>query len=56
MVFVLEPLLHERLQQQARLDPASILRRIIHLHALLLTLAALTVLGAVAGAHGLSFF
>ena len=55
MVFVLEPLLHDRLQRQARLDPASTLRRIIHLHALLLTLAALTVLGAVAGAHGLQF-
>ena len=56
MVFVLEPLLHERLQHRARLDPASTLRRIMRLHAFLLTLAALTVLGAVAGANGLNFF
>ena len=56
MVFVLEPLLHERLRRQARLDPASTLRRITRLHAFLLILAAVTVLGAVAGAHGFSFF
>jgi uncharacterized membrane protein len=56
LVFVLEPLLHERLKQQARLDPASTLRRIMRLHTFLLTLAALTVLGAAAGAHGFGFF
>lgn len=56
MVFLLEPLLRERFKQQARLDPASSLRRITRLHAFLLTLAALTVLGAVAGAHGFDFF
>ena len=56
MVFVLEPLLHERFQQQARIDPAATLRRITHLHAFLLTLAALTIIGAVAGAHGFDFF
>jgi len=56
MVFVLEPLLQERLQQQARRDPPSTLRRIIRLHALLLALAALTVFGAAAGARGLGFF
>ncbi len=56
IVFVLEPLLHERFRERARLKPASTLRRIAHLHAFLLTLAALTVLGAVAGARGFGFF
>lgn len=56
MVFVLEPLLHERFEQQARLDPASTLRRITRLHVFLLTLAALTVLGAVAGGRGFDVF
>ena len=56
MVFVLEPLLRERLQQQARLDPMSTLRRLTRLHAFLLTLAALTAFCAVAGAHGFGFF
>jgi len=56
MIFVLEPLLHEKFEQQALLDPVSTLRRITRLHAFLLTLAALTVLGAVAGEHGLDFF
>jgi uncharacterized membrane protein len=56
MVFVAEPLLHERFAQQALRDPASALRRMTLLHAFLLALAALTVLGAVAGAHGFDFF
>ena len=55
IVFVLEPLLHERFQQQVQLDPTSTLRRVTRLHAVLLTLAALTVFGAVAGAHGFGF-
>lgn len=55
MVFVAEPLLHARVEQQARRDPASTLRRITRLHAFLLAVAALTVLGAVAGAHGFDF-
>lgn len=52
MVFVLEPLLHARFEQLARRDPAATLRRMAQLHSVLLLLAALTVLGAVAGAHG----
>ena len=56
MVFVMEPLVRQRLEQQARLDPTSTLRRITRLHAFLLTLAALTVLGAVVGAHGFDVF
>jgi len=56
IVFVLEPLLHEKFQRHAQLDPTSTLRRVTRLHAVLLTLAALTVLGAVAGAHGFGFY
>lgn len=53
MVFVLEPLLHARFEKLAQRDPASTLRRMARLHSLLLSFAALTLLGAVAGAHGL---
>jgi hypothetical protein len=40
---------------EARRDPAGTLRRITRLHAVLLILAALTVLGVFAGAHGFNF-
>ena len=56
MVFVFEPLLHDRFEREAERDPLAILRRMAGLHAALLTLAAITVLGAVAGAQGFSFF
>lgn len=56
MVFVLEPLLHDRIETNARRDPASALRHISHLHIFLLLLAAITVLGAVTGAHGFVLF
>jgi uncharacterized membrane protein len=56
IVFVLEPLLHKRFDEQAQRDPALTLRRVARLHASLLTLSALTVLGAVAGSQGFSFF
>jgi len=56
IVFVMEPLLHKRFEHQARLDPTSTLRRLAHLHVLLLGLAALTAFGAVAGEHGFDFF
>lgn len=52
MVFVLEPLLHARFEQLALRDSASTLRRMARLHSVLLSFAALTLLGAVAGAHG----
>jgi hypothetical protein len=52
MVFVLEPLLHARFEKLAQRDPASTLRRMARLHLVLLSFAALTLLGAVAGAHG----
>ncbi len=56
IVFVLEPLLHESVEKKVRSNPASALRRMTLLHLILLTLAALTAFGAVAGAHGLMFF
>ncbi len=56
MVFVFEPLLHDRFEREAERDPLAILRRMAGLHAALLTLAAITVLGAVAGAQEFSFF
>jgi uncharacterized membrane protein len=56
MIFVLEPLLHDRFETKARRDPALALRRMGHLHVLLISLAAITVLGAVAGAHGFVLF
>ena len=54
MVFVLEPLLRPRLERQASLDPEAALRRIRRVHIVLLALAAVTVLGAVMGAHGIN--
>jgi uncharacterized membrane protein len=56
MVFVLEPLLRKRIADMARRDPASVLRRVARLHVLLLALGLLTVVGAVAGAHGFDFY
>ena len=56
MVFVLEPLLQPRLAAQGRRDPAAMLRRMRRVHAVLLTVAAVTVVGAVAGAQGINSF
>lgn len=56
MVFVLEPLLHDRFERRAEREPLAALRRMAGLHAALLALAAVTVLGAVAGAQGYSLF
>ena len=47
---------HGRFARRAQDDPAAVLRRVARLHFVLLALAALTVLGAVAGAHGFNFF
>lgn len=55
VVFVIEPLFHERFDKMARSDPGIALRRIWRLHAMLFAVAALTVLGAVAGAQGFVF-
>jgi len=55
VVFVIEPLFDERIEQMARRDPATALNRLARLHRILLAIAALTILGAVAGAHGFFF-
>ena len=52
MVFVVEPRAHKRLAARAARDPAGVLRRLFRAHIVLLSAAAVTILGAVAGAHG----
>jgi uncharacterized membrane protein len=52
IVFVVEPLAHKRLSALAARDPAGVLRRLFRAHIVLLTAGAVTILGAVAGAHG----
>jgi uncharacterized membrane protein len=52
LVFVIEPLAHHRLSSLAARDPASALRRVFRAHVILLAAAAITIFGAVAGAHG----
>ncbi len=54
MLFVIEPLfLHRRMAQSK--SPAGDFARMERLHRLLLLVAVVTVLGAVAGSHGLLF-
>ncbi|MDR3448533.1 MAG: hypothetical protein P4M15_02070, partial [Alphaproteobacteria bacterium] len=53
IVFGVEPLLHEQFEKMARSAPFDTLRRIAIAHGLLLALAAVTVFGAVTGAHGM---
>jgi hypothetical protein len=56
MLFVAEPLfLHRWFRQRAEHAPEQTFRRIERLHWLLLAVSLLTVLGAVAGSHGLAF-
>ncbi len=56
MLFVLEPLvLHRRFAARARDNPDATLRTIHRFHIVLLALSLLTILGAVAGSHGLLF-
>ncbi len=52
LVFVIEPFAHGRLSSLAARDPAAALRRVFRAHIVLLAAAAVTILGAVAGAHG----
>jgi uncharacterized membrane protein len=53
MLFVLEPLvLHRWLNARTRRDPGGTFALVKRLHWVLLALSLLTVLGAVAGAHG----
>jgi uncharacterized membrane protein len=56
MLFVLEPLvLHRKLLELSRTEPERTFRRIEFMHRVLLALSLVTVLGAVAGAHGWAF-
>jgi hypothetical protein len=54
-VFVVEPMFNDRLEKMAALDPSTALKRLAYLHRVLLVVAALTIFGAVAGAHGWFF-
>jgi uncharacterized membrane protein len=57
MLFVLEPLvLHRRFAERAKDNPDATLRMIQRFHVILLALSVLTILGAVAGSHGLLLF
>lgn len=57
LIFLLEPLvLHRRFAERARRYPERTFRRLHQAHVVLFALALLTVLGAVAGSHGLMLF
>jgi hypothetical protein len=57
MLFVAEPLfLHRRLTARTKAEPEATFRLLERLHRLLLALSLITVLGAVAGSHGLLMF
>ncbi|GGF52362.1 hypothetical protein GCM10007301_09820 [Azorhizobium oxalatiphilum] len=56
LLFVIEPILHRWVVSMARHAPPATLQRITTMHCALLSIAALTIFGAVAGAHGLFLF
>ncbi len=57
MLFVLEPLfLHAWFERNARLEPEKTFSLMHRLHWVLLVISLITVLGGVAGAHGLLLF
>jgi len=54
MLFVAEPFfLHRRLRERARTRPETTFRAVERYHWLLLALSLITILGAIAGSHGL---
>lgn len=55
VVFIVEPLFNAKFELLAKRDPSFALRRLARLHQILLAASMLTVLGAVAGAHGFIF-
>ena len=56
MLFIIEPLFLERwIERRAKAAPAATLAWVQRLHWLLLALSLVTLLGAVAGSHGLNF-
>ncbi|MFG1344357.1 hypothetical protein V5F59_05640 [Xanthobacter autotrophicus DSM 431] len=54
-VFIVEPLSKRRFEAAARAAPDTALARALRIHLVLLGVAATTVFGATAGAHGLFF-
>ena len=52
IVFVVEPLGRRRIAAMAAQDPAALLGRLSRVHRVLLAAGAVTIFGAVAGAHG----
>ena len=57
LLFVLEPLvLHRWFAARSRIDPRGTLRLVLNLHRVLLVFSVLTIVGAVAGSHGVFFF
>jgi uncharacterized membrane protein len=57
LIFLLEPLvLHRRFAERARRHPEATFRKLHRVHMVLFALALLTILGAVAGSHGLMLF
>lgn len=53
LLFVVEPLVEGRVAASARRYPDAALKRLARMHGVLLLAAAVTLLGAVGGAHGL---
>ena len=57
LLFVAEPLfLRDWFRRRFDRDPEGTLTSVARMHWLLLTVSAVTVLGAIAGAHGVTFF
>ena len=57
VLFVLEPLfLHEWFRKNAKKEPVKTFQIIQRFHWILLTLSMATIIGAIAGSHGWSFF
>jgi hypothetical protein len=52
IVFVAEPVAYRRLASLAASDPAALLRCLSRAHSILLAVASITIVAAVAGAHG----
>jgi hypothetical protein len=52
IVFVVEPLAQRHLASLAASNPAALLRSLSRAHIILLAAASVTIVGAVAGAHG----
>jgi uncharacterized membrane protein len=57
MLFIVEPfVLHDKFAARARIDPAGTFARMQRFHWIVFIASLITILGAVAGAHGYAFF